>query len=503
MAAYTPVPPGRGGGMEQGTKSPIEWVAIPGGRARIGAAPGVAAGETDVVPSAEQPATTVSLPTFSIGRTPVTNAAYARFIGATGHRAPAHWEGAQPPPARAQHPVTYVDRRDVLAYCAWAGVRLPTEAEWEKAARGTDGRRYPWGDRAPTPREANCHGWFGGTTEVGAFLAGASPYGVLELAGSVWEWTASLERPYPYVAGDGREEPHATGRRVLRGGSFNHAAADIRCAARAFLHGDACDEYIGFRVVVDEPDAPHASGDPTDWVRVPAGPFRMGSAVGDPSSSGSGSAAAPGLGRPQHEVVVVPFLLGRIPVINARYGEFVAATGARPPGHWEGPQPPRAILDHPVTYVDWHEAGAFCAWAGVRLPTEVEWELAAAGTDGRPFPWGDASPEASTAWFGRAGDDVATRPVGERPAGATPEGVLDMAGNVWEWTASLHRPYPYDPTDGREDDAAAGQRVLRGGSFRSPAAEYLRGAFRSRSHPTRRRDHIGFRVARDRRPHDP
>lgn len=72
--------------------------------------------------------------------------------------------------------------------------------------------------------------------------------------------------------------------------------------------------------------------------------------------------------------------------------------------------------------------------------------------------------------------------------------------SVWEWTASLHRPYPYDPGDGREDLAAAGQRVLRGGSFRSPGAEYLRGAFRSRSHPTRRRDHVGFRVATDRLP---
>ena len=85
----------------------------------------------------------------------------------------------------------------------------------------------------------------------------------------------------------------------------------------------------------------------------------------------------------------------------------------------------------------------------------------------------------------------------------SPEGALDRAATVWLWTSRPHRPTPTPADDGRFNPAAPGQRVLRGGSFRSPAAEYLRGAFRSRSHPTRRRDHIGFRVARDRAPDDP
>ena len=206
--------------------------------------------------------------------------------------------------------------------------------------------------------------------------------------------------------------------------------------------------------------------------------------------------ARPGLGTPGHVVDLAAFEIGRTPVTNAQYEAFVAATSVRPPSEWGGPTVRADRRDHPVTSVDWHEARAFCAWASVRLPTEVEWERAAAGPAGRSYPWGEAEPDATTAWFGQRGDDAGTVPVGAFRAGASVEGALDVAGNVWEWTASLHRPYPYRPGDGREDPAAAGPRVLRGGSFRSPGAVYLRCAFRSRSYPTRRREHIGFRVAR-------
>ena len=314
------------------------------------------------------------------------------------------------------------------------------------------------------------------------------------MSGNAWEWTASLDRPYPWRADDGREDAAAVGRRILRGGSFNHAPAGLRCAARSPLHPDACDEYIGFRVVAD--DSAKTTFAPTDWVTVPAGPFRMGSKTG-PGPVDAAALGAPGLGAPQHVVEPAPAAISATPVTNAQYAAFVAATGARSPGHWEGTQPPAALRAHPVTYVDWHEARAFCDWAGVRLPTEAEWEVAAAGPAGRPYPWGAQPPDALLAWFGHPDDEVGTRPVGEQLPGASPDGALDLAGNVWEWTSSLHRPSPYRAEDGREDPTTAGQRVLRGGSFRSPGAEYLRGAFRSRSHPTRRRDHIGFRVARD------
>ena len=222
---YSPRPRPQGGmGIvdERGTP-PLDWVAIPAGVAIIGAdVPGPATSE-----GLDEPPATVDQPAFRIARSPVTNAEYAAFTRATGHARPAHWLDDEPPRGLSRHPVTHVDWTDALAYCAWVGVRLPTEAEWEKAARGADGRRYPWGAARATPREANCGGWFGATTEVGGFPAGASPYGVLDMAGGVWEWTASPA------------DASAQGRRVLRVGRSSIRGRSTVCGARAAARGRA------------------------------------------------------------------------------------------------------------------------------------------------------------------------------------------------------------------------------------------------------------------------
>ena len=200
---------------------------------------------------------------------------------------------------------------------------------------------------------------------------------------------------------------------------------------------------------------------------------------------------------PRHQVELPSFELSLTPVTNAQYQRFVSTGAAPAPAHWIEGMPPPGLEHHPVTWVDWFEAGAFCAWAGGRLPSEAEWEKAARGTDARRYPWGGLDDPEGRAVVGAGIKHGSPSAVGERLSGASPYGLLDMAGNVWEWVSSAYRPYPYDAADGREDADGGLERVLRGGSFASPALGWARCASRSRSHAVRRQCHIGFRVARD------
>jgi formylglycine-generating enzyme required for sulfatase activity len=258
------------------------------------------------------------------------------------------------------------------------------------------------------------------------------------------------------------------------------------------------------------------------FIRIPSGPFLLGT----PERGLSALAKAYGGTResyreesPQHALALPAFEIARIPVTNALYAAFVAATGAHAPSTWRAPQPPAALGDHPVVDVSWDEANAFCGWLSTttrdegrrtkdeeladmslglssfvfRLPTEAEWERAARGIDGRTFPWGAVwdSARANTRESGIAG----TTPVGAYPSGASADACLDMAGNVWEWTASLDLRYPYAADDGREDPRAPGRRILRGGCYANPHG-FARCACRFRLLPTVRNPFMGFRLAR-------
>ena len=177
----------------------------------------------------------VNLPEFWIDKTPVTNAEYVHFVTETKREPLQHWKGKTPPKNIADHPVTYVSWQDAVAYAEWAGKRLPTEQEWEKAARGTDGREYPWGkweNGCCNSSEAGV----GGTTPVGKYSPqGDSPYGCVDMAGNVWEWTAS---------------DHESGGKVLRGGSWNSSQDDARAAFRGGSNPDVRRNDFGFRCVV-------------------------------------------------------------------------------------------------------------------------------------------------------------------------------------------------------------------------------------------------------------
>lgn len=237
----------------------------------------------------------------------------------------------------------------------------------------------------------------------------------------------------------------------------------------------------------------------TAMVRIPAGTYSIGS----PSQHPLANRAA----MPAHNVAIRAFKIDRTEVTNAQFAEFMNALPVKPIGAALGgevtsaniAQSDRALFlefssrpspytmidlddedarigvadgrfvpnpghdDHPVTETTWAGALAYCQWRGARLPSEVEWEAAARGTQARPFPWGDAMPTPDLAVIGQPSGT--TLPVGGRLKGATPEGLLDMAGSLLEWTSSLDRPYPYRADDGREDLTLPGERIVRGGNY--------------------------------------
>jgi formylglycine-generating enzyme required for sulfatase activity len=206
----------------------------------------------------ESPQHTLALPAFSIARAPVTNALYAAFVAAAGAPAPAHWRGESPPDALRDHPVADVTWHDAVRFCDWLNARgfrllpfafrLPSEAEWEHAARGGDGRDFPWGDEFEPSLANTREAALATSTPVGSFARGASPYGALDMAGNVWEWTSSLDAPYPYRPDDGREDLSAPGRRILRGGCYANPHGYARCACRFRLLPDVRNAFMGFRL---------------------------------------------------------------------------------------------------------------------------------------------------------------------------------------------------------------------------------------------------------------
>lgn len=248
----------------------FDWVPIPAGEFRMG---NDRAQDLEAF-DREQPSHTLFLPDYRLARFPVTVAQFARFVEATSYRTTAEekgvavvWSGAKWQEVagadwahptgphsnviqKADHPVTCVSWQDALAFCAWAGVRLATEAEWEKAARGTEGLRYPWGNERLAADQANVNLVARDTSVVGSYPTGRSPFGVEEMAGNVWEWTSTLYQPYPYRHNDGREDVKADGDRVLRGGSFANSLRHARCACRLREKPTYRGNTVGFRVAI-------------------------------------------------------------------------------------------------------------------------------------------------------------------------------------------------------------------------------------------------------------
>ncbi len=258
-----------------------------------------------------------------------------------------------------------------------------------------------------------------------------------------------------------------------------------------------------------------------NFIRIPAAPFSMGT----PERELSALAKAYGGTResyreesPQFKMELPAFALAQTPVTNGLYAAYAAASGARAPITWRGPQPPDALRDHPVVDVSWEEANAFCVWlrtqnaecrvqsaedspnhslfsilhSPFRLPTEAEWEQAARGSDGRA---------SRGAMSGTTGGPTRARAgwAAQRRSAATPTARALLAAWIWramsgEWTSSLDALYPYSAADGREDPRAPGRRILRGGCYANPHG-FARCACRFRLLPTVRNPFLGFRLA--------
>lgn len=270
----------------QSARANATMVAVPAGRYRLG---------RDDGPAIERPAHLVDVQAFRIDRTEVTNAAFAEYLNALRLQVAAPFEAGEASrrnlsreqlallsegrdgsglyplialdddqarigfrngafmasPGYEEHPVTETTWAGARAYCAWRGARLPSEAEWEAAARGSDGRLYPWGGALPDRTRAFVSERTGVTGVVGERPAGASPFGALDMSGSLAEWTSTLMRPYPYAAGDGREAPDQGGERVTRGGDYLYDA-EARTLTATHRNGfsnapERGHRHIGFR----------------------------------------------------------------------------------------------------------------------------------------------------------------------------------------------------------------------------------------------------------------
>jgi len=213
-------------------------------------------------------------------------------------------------------------------------------------------------------------------------------------------------------------------------------------------------------------------------VYVEGGEFILGSDTGSEDET------------PQQEIYINAFNIDIYPVTNAEYKEFVDASGHNPPRTWKEGAYPEGTGDHPVIWVNWSDAQAYCEWAGKRLPTELEWEKAARGTDGRTFPWGNSFDAANC--NSKESQLGGTSPVGSYADGVSPAGCFDMAGNVWEWTADWYQGY----RGTRYELSRYGEqfKVLRGGSW-FDGQELVRTTVRKSFDPNQGFSTIGFRCA--------
>lgn len=255
---------------DRSARDPVEFLAamdgaqmivVPAGLFPMGVPDGDRDGGRD-----EYPRHQVFVDTFAIDKYEVTNGLYVAFVKSTGHRVPQNpknptrnlWQGDSITDSLVDRPVINVDWFDAEAYCAWAGKRLPTEAEWEKAAKGTSDRRFPWGNVEPTAKHLNYNQrWIGEKTlmPVGSYEAGKSPFGVYDMAGNVWEWVNDWYDAQYYEKSPEKnpQGPAAGLKKVIRGAGWQNETPTVRIFTRVESDPMMRNESTGFRCAADVP----------------------------------------------------------------------------------------------------------------------------------------------------------------------------------------------------------------------------------------------------------
>ncbi len=501
----------------------------------------------------EMPAHSVSLDAFYMDTHEVTNAEFRRFVLAnpqwqkgnfisndflnlpkdTTRYYLYHWDDDNNYPAgEGDHPITYVNWYAAMAYAAWVGKRLPTEAEWEYAARGgLAGKLYPWGDTIDASRaHYNMLGLNASLKPTGSYAANG--YGLYDMAGNVWEWCLDRYLSDYYASSPARNplagalsvqglldtytEVDVDSRRVLRGGSYWQSRYYVEVSMRGGNPPDVVFNTIGFRCAQsvsgaptspEPPEPPTTSVVPVNMALIPAGTFQMGSTTGDADES------------PVHTVSLDAFYMDTHEVTNAEYAAFLNAKGK----HADAGKTWLNIADadigialvdgvycaksgyanRPVVKVTWYGAMAYAAWAGKRLPSEAEWEYAArGGLAEQLYPWGDTIDATQANYGGNTGGLTA---VGSYAANGY--GLYDMTGNVWEWCLDGYNDSFYaispvhNPLSGADSETIndyveiSSPRVLRGGSYRDSAFD-MRISNRGYSYPMSTGNDLGFRCVK-------
>jgi len=444
----------------------MEMVYIPAGSFNMGSV------DEDADPD-EKPERWVTLDDYWIDKYEVSNAQYQKCVKAKECDEPLELNsesriGYYNDPQYENYPVVFVNWYQANSYCKWVGGGLPTEAQWEFAARGNGGRKYPWGNQSADCSTANIRGCGNDTGPVDGQEDGESPHKVRNMAGNVWEWVNDWwAESYDPADTNNPRGPKDGVMRALRGGSWASSTWGVRTTVRRGEDAKYSTSAYGFRCamtnsqvselefiedqanlldtqIIDPTDPEYGTFmrqnlDGMEMVFVPEGKFTMGSDDDDSDKN------------PEREVNLGAFWMDKFEVSNKQYEMCVKAGSCTEPSSTESStrKDTHAYYGNPkydnfpVIYVTWEQANHYCQWVGGSLPTEEQWEKAARGESGLKYPWGNDDPTCDYAnyWHPGGGCGGDTTAVDDYADVYSPYGAVNLAGNVWEWVLSDYGSY--------------------------------------------------------------